>query len=84
MVAFVEGTDYRDVLRHWLEFMAFESCGRCVACRLGSQQALSLAASLDEERAELEVLLGDIVIGSLCAFGRNIPTPVRQLLALID
>jgi NADH:ubiquinone oxidoreductase subunit F (NADH-binding) len=84
MVAFVEGTDYRDVIRHWLEFMALESCGRCVVCRLGSRQALNLVASLDKDRAELEALLGVIASGSLCAFGRNIPTPVRQLLALID
>lgn len=84
LVALPVGTDYRSILRHWLEFMAAESCGRCVACRSGSREALALAEYPEQSRAELEALLGVIAVGSLCAFGRNIPRPVRQLLALID
>ncbi len=84
LVALPAGTDYRSVLIDWLQFMADESCGRCVACRSGSQRALALAADPVRHRAELEGLLDTIVAGSLCAFGRNIPRPVRELLQQID
>ena len=39
LVAIPEGTDFRALLEHWLEFMMDESCGKCVPCRLGSKRA---------------------------------------------
>jgi len=40
LVAVPEGTDLRTLFLHWLEFMAEESCGKCVPCRLGSSSSL--------------------------------------------
>jgi NADH:ubiquinone oxidoreductase subunit F (NADH-binding) len=86
LVAVHEGTDWRRLLAHWLEFMAHESCGKCVPCRLGSKRALALARSPspDEHRATLENLFGLMEDASLCAFGRLLPGPMRDILNRID
>lgn len=82
LVALPEGTDFRALLRHWLEFMKEESCGKCVPCRLGSEKAWAVAGQpgRDGARGDLEQLLEVIGAGSLCAFGRRIPRPVQELI----
>jgi NADH:ubiquinone oxidoreductase subunit F (NADH-binding) len=82
LVALPEGFDPRGLLLHLLRFLSFESCGKCVPCRLGSTSALGLVersggASAREEFAEL---LEVIEQGSLCAFGQLAPGPMRTLL----
>jgi NADH:ubiquinone oxidoreductase subunit F (NADH-binding) len=85
LIALSADTDVFAVIQHWLTFMVYESCGRCVPCRSGSREALRLAAQMTTpaDRAALDQLLQMVSLGSLCAFGRNIPVPVRQLLALL-
>jgi NADH:ubiquinone oxidoreductase subunit F (NADH-binding) len=82
LVAIPEGTDFRVLLKHWLEFMKEESCGKCVPCRLGSERAWNLVhnGGRPESRAELEHLLEVIEEASLCAFGQSMPGPMRTLL----
>lgn len=84
ILALLEGTDYGALARHWLTFMAHESCGRCVPCALGSKSALALARRADDRdaSARLDVLLEAIETTSLCAFGQLLPRPVRELLEL--
>lgn len=79
LVAIPEGTDYRALLRHWLEFMKEESCGKCVPCRLGSRKAWEMTGEGNTRREEFEGLLDVIGAGSLCAFGRRIPKAVQEL-----
>jgi NADH:ubiquinone oxidoreductase subunit F (NADH-binding) len=83
LVAVPEGTDWRLLLEHWLEFMAHESCGKCVPCRLGSKRLLALArshGSADVQRFEnIFSLMED---ASLCAFGKLMPGPMRDILRL--
>jgi len=78
LVAVPEDADLTALVRHWLEFMAFESCGKCVPCALGSRRALELQA----EPARLRELLALISDTSLCGFGQLLPGPVLELLAL--
>jgi NADH:ubiquinone oxidoreductase subunit F (NADH-binding)/NADH:ubiquinone oxidoreductase subunit E len=80
LVALLEGTDFRELLRHWAGFMRDESCGKCVPCRLGSQRAHELLHSDEPTRPDLERLLEVIEQGSLCAFGQLMPKPMRQLI----
>ena len=78
LVAVSAGADLAALVRHWLEFMALESCGKCAPCALGSKRALALAA----EPARLRELLGLIADASLCGFGQLLPGPVLELLSL--
>ena len=82
LVAVPEGTDLRALLLHWLEFMADESCGKCVPCRLGSRRALDLlnGAAGREVVPELSRLMDIMAQASLCAFGQLMPGPMSQML----
>jgi NADH:ubiquinone oxidoreductase subunit F (NADH-binding) len=77
-VAVPETADLSALVRHWLEFMARESCGKCVPCALGSQRALELA----HEPERLRPLLELVSATSLCGFGQLVPGPLLDLLAL--
>jgi NADH:ubiquinone oxidoreductase subunit F (NADH-binding) len=81
LVAVADDVDFAGLLRHWLEFMAMESCGKCVPCRHGSRRALGLVerGDLAGVRPELDRLLDVMEVGSLCGFGQGIPRPVRRL-----
>lgn len=82
LVAIPEGTDPRGLLEHWLEFMMEESCGKCVPCRLGSRRAWNLLNASDHgtTRDQLENVFGVMEDASLCAFGQNMPGPMRALI----
>ncbi len=82
LVAVPEGTNIRALFLHWLEFMAEESCGKCVPCRLGSRQALEVAqtAGASQSLPQLEVLFDVMAHGSLCAFGQQMPGPMSEML----
>jgi NADH:ubiquinone oxidoreductase subunit F (NADH-binding) len=82
-VALPRGTDWLALAEHWLRFMADESCGKCVPCRVGSQRALEgVRAGVARDR--LLALLAAIEATSLCGFGQGLPRPVAQLLRLAD
>jgi NADH-quinone oxidoreductase subunit F len=86
LVALPMGTDFASLLEQLLEFMAEESCGKCVPCRLGSHQALALArqGSGGERRVRLTRLLDLIGETSLCAFGQLMPGPMGRILELVE
>jgi NADH:ubiquinone oxidoreductase subunit F (NADH-binding)/NADH:ubiquinone oxidoreductase subunit E len=82
LVAIPEGTDIRTLFLHWIEFMAEESCGKCVPCRLGSRRALEVAQTLGAAQSlpQLELLFDVMAQGSLCAFGQQMPGPMSEML----
>jgi len=71
-----------DTARFFLEFTEQESCGKCVPCRLGTKQMLSILEDIvggrgRPEDVELLVSLSeDIINGSLCGLGKSAPNPV--------
>ncbi|MCP4755076.1 MAG: proton-conducting membrane transporter, partial [Proteobacteria bacterium] len=75
-----------DVARYFLEFTAGESCGKCAACRIGSQRLLEILDRLCLGKGEigdlekLETLCELMRQGSQCGLGRSIPNPVRSTL----
>ncbi|HET9720611.1 MAG TPA: NAD(P)H-dependent oxidoreductase subunit E [Solirubrobacteraceae bacterium] len=81
ILAFHEGTDMRAVARHLLRFGAHESCGKCFPCRIGLHRAHEMFCR-DEpiDRGRLEALLEALELGSLCAHGGGLPSPMRSLL----
>ncbi len=72
-------------ISHLFEFAAYESCGKCFPCRLGtkrghemSEKALQGAYKIDPQL--LSDLLTTLEEGSLCAHGGGIPLPIRNAL----
>jgi NADH:ubiquinone oxidoreductase subunit F (NADH-binding)/NADH:ubiquinone oxidoreductase subunit E len=82
LVAIPKSVDWSQLMRHLLNFMRDESCGKCNPCRLGSTRLHELAAkglstqNIEEFRSVL-ALMKD---ASLCAFGRETPGPIESIL----
>ncbi len=76
-------------LEHLFEFAAYESCGKCFPCRLGTkrgQELLTKAIHSDYkiDRTLFVDLLDTLQAGSLCAHGGGIPLPVRNALEYFE
>ena len=76
-------------IEHLFDFAAYESCGKCFPCRLGtkrghelSKKALTSDYKIDKKL--FEDLLTTLEQGSLCAHGGGIPLPVRNALKYFD
>jgi len=71
-----------DAARFFLDFTVKESCGKCVLCRLGTTQMLSILEDIvsgggkPEDIGQLVSLSEDIIAGSLCGLGKSAPNPV--------
>ncbi len=74
------------IARFFMQFTQNESCGKCVLCREGTRQMLSLLDDIIEGRADagtltlLETLAKAVQKGSLCGLGKTAPNPVLSTL----
>jgi NADH:ubiquinone oxidoreductase subunit F (NADH-binding)/NADH:ubiquinone oxidoreductase subunit E len=89
IVAWDDAVDARDIAVHLFEFCDAESCGKCFPCRIGGRRGLELArrlkasrprAEVDADMALLTELCETLELGSLCAHGGAIPSPIRSLM----
>lgn len=86
MVVMDENTCMVDIARFFLDFVQKESCGKCVPCRLGTKQMLSILEDITSgkgkpEDIELLAQLSEgIKDGSLCGLGQTAPNPVLSTL----
>ena len=73
-----------DFLRHLFSFMAEESCGKCLPCRLGTSKGHMMLekASRDSpiDNVVFDDLLETLELGSLCGLGSGLPLPVHNIL----
>jgi ferredoxin len=82
MIVMDEDTCLVDVASYFLNFLAGESCGRCVPCREGIYQMLKILNRIcegDGREGDIESLeeIGQTVKDfSLCALGKTAPNPV--------
>jgi NADH-quinone oxidoreductase subunit F len=82
MVVMDEDNCMVDVARYFISFTQAESCGKCVPCRLGTKQMLSILEDITNGRGKLEdidLLLNlseQVKAGSLCGLGQTAPNPV--------
>lgn len=70
-------------LEHLFDFAAYESCGKCFPCRLGTTRAHEMLqkAANNEYKIPMELfqdLMDTLEQGSLCAHGGGIPLPARN------
>jgi len=76
-------------IEHLFDFAAYESCGKCFPCRLGTKRGQELAekALTSDYKIDKKLfvdLLTTLEEGSLCAHGGGIPLPVRNALQYFD
>ena len=72
-------------IQHLFEFAAYESCGKCFPCRLGTKRGEELfTKAINDKQLIDKALLNDLLDtleqGSLCAHGGGIPLPVKNIL----
>ncbi|OUR91139.1 formate dehydrogenase [Flavobacteriales bacterium 34_180_T64] len=84
-------TDYPILkfIEHLFDFAAYESCGKCFPCRLGTKRGQELAeraltSDYKIDRKLFTDLLTTLEQGSLCAHGGGIPLPVRNAMQYFD
>lgn len=76
-------------IEHLFDFAAYESCGKCFPCRLGTKRGQEMAqkaltSDYKIDRNLMNDLLTTLEEGSLCAHGGGIPLPVRNALHYFD
>ncbi len=72
-------------IEHLFDFAAYESCGKCFPCRLGTKRGheLSTKALTSDYKIDRKLfndLLTTLEQGSLCAHGGGIPLPIKNAL----
>ena len=86
MIVMDENTCMVDTARYYTNFLAHESCGKCVPCREGLRQMLRILNNITEGRGReedlglLEELSEFMQAASLCALGQSAPNPVMSTL----
>ncbi|TWJ17496.1 NADH-quinone oxidoreductase subunit NuoF [Geobacter argillaceus] len=85
MIVLDEETCMVDFARFFLAFLADESCGKCVPCREGIQQMLTILTDITLGKGKMEDLdlllqLTEVSGASLCALGKGAPNPVMSTL----
>lgn len=86
LVVLNEDTCIVEVARFFMSFTQNESCGKCVPCREGTKNMLSILEKIVAGKAKLEDLdlLEELALavkdGSLCGLGKTAPNPVLSTL----
>lgn len=82
LIAMNEDTCMVDTARYFMDFIQDESCGKCVACRVGTKRMLEILERItrgegQEGDIELLVELGDVIRDTaMCGLGQTAPNPV--------
>jgi formate dehydrogenase iron-sulfur subunit len=86
VVVFDDTVDMAQQARFAMEFCAFESCGKCTPCRIGSTRGIEtldrIISGVDQTQ-NIEIikdLCNTMKFGSLCALGGFTPYPVMSAL----
>ncbi|MDH5481412.1 MAG: 4Fe-4S binding protein [Candidatus Bathyarchaeota archaeon] len=86
MIVMDENTCMVDVARYFLDFLQYESCGKCVPCREGIKRMLEILTGITEGRGRgedlglLQELAEMIKDFSLCGLGQTSPNTVLSTL----
>lgn len=82
LIAMNEDTCMVDTARYFMDFIQDESCGKCVACRLGTKRMLEILERITQGKGEegdielLEELGNTIKDTAMCGLGQSAPNPV--------
>jgi NADP-reducing hydrogenase subunit HndC len=87
MIVMDEDTCMVDTARYYTDFLAHESCGKCVPCREGLRQMLRILDNITCGKGQegdielLEELSAFMQVAALCALGSTAPNPVLSTIA---
>jgi len=82
VIVFDESRDIIDIVYRTTEFLAEESCGKCVPCREGTEVMVEILGRFSRGEGEerdikvLEELASTMMLSSLCGLGQAAPIPV--------
>ncbi len=82
VTVFDESRDVVDIVRRTMEFLAEESCGKCVPCRQGTEAMVEILGRFsrgegrERDIRQLESLSSAMAASSLCGLGQAAPIPV--------
>jgi NADH:ubiquinone oxidoreductase subunit F (NADH-binding)/(2Fe-2S) ferredoxin/NAD-dependent dihydropyrimidine dehydrogenase PreA subunit len=86
MIVMDEDTCMVDVARYFLDFLQYESCGKCVPCREGIKRMLEIVTDTtagrgkEEDLELLQELAETVKDFSLCGLGKTAPNTVLSTL----
>jgi NADH-quinone oxidoreductase subunit F len=86
MLVLDEDADMVDVTRYFLQYLSYESCGKCVPCREGIRQMLKILNNICEgkgKEGDIELLeeISEVTgAASLCALGKTAADPLLSTL----
>jgi formate dehydrogenase iron-sulfur subunit len=81
MVAFDEHTSIGELIHHVFDFGAYESCGKCTPCRLGTRRVERLFANgclAPNGRAEWQRIVSALARTSFCGLGTGLAEFARS------
>jgi NADH-quinone oxidoreductase subunit F len=84
MIVMDQDTCMVDTARYYINFLAHESCGKCIPCREGLRQMLNILNRITAGEGRegdldlLEELSEFMEMASLCALGQTASNPVRS------
>jgi NADH:ubiquinone oxidoreductase subunit F (NADH-binding)/NAD-dependent dihydropyrimidine dehydrogenase PreA subunit len=82
MIVMDEDSCMVDVARYFLDFLRYESCGKCTPCREGNQRMFEILDKIcggqatEADLGLLEDIADTVKTTSLCALGKSAPNPV--------
>ncbi len=82
LIVMNEDTCMVDTARYFMDFIQDESCGKCVACRVGTKRMLEILERItrgegEEGDVELLIELGEAIgQAAMCGLGQTAPNPV--------
>ena len=82
LIAMNEDTCMVDTARFFMDFIKDESCGKCVACRIGTKRMLEILERITQGEGQegdielLEELGNTIKETAMCGLGQTAPNPV--------
>lgn len=82
IIAMNEDTCMVDTARFFMDFIQDESCGKCVACRIGTKRMLEILTRItrgEGQEGDIDLLLelgSTIADTAMCGLGQTAPNPV--------
>jgi NADH-quinone oxidoreductase subunit F len=82
LIVMNEDTCMVDTARFFMDFIRDESCGKCVACRVGTKRMLEILEDITQGKGrpgdiELLIELGETIqTSAMCGLGQSAPNPI--------